>query len=124
MGQLSNGRDMSNSDTESSLPKHMILRIAAATLLVVAVRVAATLVMTGGCTAADGELGRADGHGAAATATATVASTGAASEGARDAAKEAAADPLESASAAVQRRAGQPASGEPVAGLHRPQDGH
>jgi hypothetical protein len=121
MDQMRTGSDTSNREMESSLPKHVILRIAAATLLVVAVRVAATMVMTGGCTAADGELGRADGHGAAATATATGGSTGAASEGARDAAKEAAADPLESASAAVQRRAGQPAGGEPVVVMHRPQ---
>jgi hypothetical protein len=47
--QMSNDRDRSQGDIESPPPKHLILRIAAATLLVVAVRVAATASMAGGC---------------------------------------------------------------------------
>lgn len=55
MGQLDIGRDMPQNDSSSSAstsaPKYLIWRVAAVTLLVVAVRVAVTVAMAGGTAA-------------------------------------------------------------------------
>ncbi len=45
---MSDDRDMSQAEIPSAPPKNMILRIAAATAFAVAVRVAVTIMMTGG----------------------------------------------------------------------------
>jgi hypothetical protein len=55
MGQADNGCDTALYDHQSSLPKHLFLRIVAVTILVVAVRVAVTAAMTSGLGSPDGE---------------------------------------------------------------------
>lgn len=54
MGQMSTGRDTPRDDYQSSPSRYPILQILAATLLVVAVRVAVTAAMAGGWIADEG----------------------------------------------------------------------